>query len=161
MDRENNEALLRARMREVVEKNPDIYGSTISFEPYTFTRIRNISRRTLSRGSGGTIAYVQFGSDDYVYWSGSGTRGRGIPADCTGRSRSSTKEREHLDGDGRLSGDPEWGVHCGGDRGCADRGCEAEPGYAASRDAGTRIDVRPQGGIIAASGIEGLTEGGR
>ncbi|MDY0020693.1 MAG: GAF domain-containing protein, partial [Anaerolineae bacterium] len=69
MDRENNEALLRARMREVVEKNPDIYGSTISFEPYTFYEDQKYFAPYYYRGgAGGTIAYVQFGSDDYVYW---------------------------------------------------------------------------------------------
>ncbi len=45
-DRENNEALLRERMLEVVEKNPDVYGSTISFEPYVFYEDQKYSRRT-------------------------------------------------------------------------------------------------------------------
>ncbi len=68
-DRENNEALLRERMLEVVEKNPDVYGSTISFEPYVFYEDQKYFAPYYYRGGPeGTIEYVQFGSDDYIYW---------------------------------------------------------------------------------------------
>ena len=69
MDSVNNEAALRARMREVVENNADIYGSTISFEPYSFYADQKYFAPYYYRGGAdGEIEYVQFGSDDYVYW---------------------------------------------------------------------------------------------
>jgi len=68
-DEENDEHLLRTRMREVVEKNPDVYGSTISFEPYAFYADQKYFAPYYYRGGpSGAIEYIQFGSDDYVYW---------------------------------------------------------------------------------------------
>jgi len=66
-DQQNDADVLRARIHEVVEHNPEIYGSTVSFEPRAFYPDRQYFAPYYFRGDEG-IEYVQFGSDDYVYW---------------------------------------------------------------------------------------------
>jgi len=67
MDRENNEALLRARIAEVLLKNPDTYGSTVAFEPYYFYPDQKYFSPYYYR-KGDRLGYVQLGTDDYVYF---------------------------------------------------------------------------------------------
>jgi GAF domain-containing protein/HAMP domain-containing protein len=67
MDRENNEALLRARIAEVLLKNPDTYGSTVAFEPYYFYPDQKYFSPYYYREDDG-LGYVQLGTDDYVYF---------------------------------------------------------------------------------------------
>ncbi len=66
-DKENDADVLRARIHEVVEHNPEIYGSTVSFEPRAFDPDWEYFAPYYFRDDG-AIEYVQFGSDDYVYW---------------------------------------------------------------------------------------------
>jgi len=69
VDKENNEMLLRARIREMLEHNPEVYGSTVAFEPYAFYPDRKYFSPYYSRTVDWQgLDYVQLGTDDYVYF---------------------------------------------------------------------------------------------
>jgi len=69
VDQENDEMLLRARIREVLNANPAVYGSTVAFEPYTFYPTQKYFSPYYSRTEDWEgLNYVQLGSDDYVYF---------------------------------------------------------------------------------------------
>jgi len=66
-DEERDEEALKARMRDILLANPDVYGSGVCFEPYTFNPDRRYFCPYWWYDQGQTN-YIQLGSDDYVYW---------------------------------------------------------------------------------------------
>ncbi|MDY0018589.1 MAG: GAF domain-containing protein [Anaerolineae bacterium] len=69
VDQENDETLLRDRIRRTLENNPSAYGSTVAFEPYTFYATQKYFSPYYSRTADWTsFNYVQLGTDDYVYF---------------------------------------------------------------------------------------------
>ena len=69
VDRENDEMVLRDRIRKTLENNPAVYGSTVAFEPYTFYADQEYFSPYYSRTADwNDFNYVQLGSDDYVYF---------------------------------------------------------------------------------------------
>ena len=69
VDEENDEMLLRARIREMLTHNPAVYGSTVAFEPYAFYSDQKYFSPYYSRTPDRQqLNYVQLGTDDYVYF---------------------------------------------------------------------------------------------
>ncbi len=66
-DEERDEAALKSRMRDILLANPDVYGSGVCFEPYTFDPDRRYFCPYWWYDQE-QINYIQLGSDDYVYW---------------------------------------------------------------------------------------------
>jgi len=58
---------LKALLRAAVENNPDIYGSTIAFEPYAFRSDRRCFAPYYCK-RGGTLAFTYLNCDSYNYF---------------------------------------------------------------------------------------------
>ncbi|HDQ72366.1 MAG TPA: HAMP domain-containing protein [Chloroflexi bacterium] len=66
-DEVRHEEALKARMHDILLANPDVYGSGVCFEPYTFDPDRKYFCPYWWYEQE-QPNYVQLGSDDYVYW---------------------------------------------------------------------------------------------
>ncbi len=65
VDVRNDEALLRARIGKIVEKNPEIYGATVAFEPYKFHSELEYFAPYYYHGETG-VEYTQLGTRGYA-----------------------------------------------------------------------------------------------
>jgi sigma-B regulation protein RsbU (phosphoserine phosphatase) len=63
-----DEASLESYLREVVARNPEIYGSCIAFEPRSFTGEKEFYAPYFYRKEDGSTEFVQLGNPEYNYF---------------------------------------------------------------------------------------------
>ena len=54
-------------LRTVVEKNPEIYGATVAFEPYGFTKEAPYFAPYFYKGKNGNVEFLDLGNKSYKY----------------------------------------------------------------------------------------------
>ncbi len=161
VDRENDEMLVRDRISEMMKHNPAVYGSTLAFEPYAFYPDQKYFSPYYSRTSDWTgLNYVQLGTDDYVYFRDwewyLGPRDTGklywsLPYFDEGAGNIWMVTASYpITRAGEFIGVATMDVPIDDIRESLDELLLGERGYALMFD--------PGGGIIAASGIEGVGE---